>query len=430
MSEQQTGLEAGTIITRRTALVGGSALGALLLPGAAQAAGPALIRRYAAPRQIPNVEHGIIYRRENEFSGWAHVRGYWNFGDGELLQSFGTVPTDYASPAAISHDTQTGLDRSKERLLTVRSKDWGRTWSAPVDAMYRNRARGTENAKALSDLGPIDYLDRDVIVASASPGFGTPDARTIVRISRDRGRTWSPDLPIPLDGLTSLSAINSATVRPDGTVLLFLIDIDKTGAYRHPLVYALPPRGTDFHFLAMVTPLRDPRGDADGDYARELSRPGSMRFGGHRWFYPRGHILPSGRIVCVLRCQRDPMGVMWTELYYSDDGGRTWDFLSRVNDFGSPGSLVVKKDGRLVMVYGYRLMPSGIRATVSEDGGATWGPELIVRDDGGSWDLGYPNAWEMDDGRIGTAYYFNSKNDKVQVNGGVRHICRSIFSVD
>ncbi len=39
---------------------------------------------------------------------------------------------------------------------------------------------------------------------------------------------------------------------------------------------------------------------------------------------------------------------------------------------------------------------------------------------------GYINAWEMDDGRIGTIYYFNSKDDEVQVNGGVRHVQRSI----
>ncbi len=52
--------------------------------------------------------------------------------------------------------------------------------------------------------------------------------------------------------------------------------------------------------------------------------------------------------------------------------------------FRLAGSLVVLKDGRLVMVYGYRLMPSGIRAKVSEDGGRTWGGELIVRDDGGA----------------------------------------------
>jgi hypothetical protein len=202
------------------------------------------------------------------------------------------------------------------------------------------------------------------------------------------------------------------------------MEVDKGGWNRRPCVFALPPKGADFHFLTFITPKRDPFANADGDYTT------TFRFGGHRWFYPRGYMLADGRMLCVLRSQRDPRGVMWTEIYSSDDGGRTWQFLSRVNDFGSPGSLVVKKDGRLVMVYGYRLAPQGIRAKVSEDGGKTWGPELIVRDDGGSWDLGYPNAWETDDGKIGTIYYFNSKDDPVQVNGGVRHIVRTIFSID
>jgi hypothetical protein len=118
---------------------------------------------------------------------------------------------------------------------------------------------------------------------------------------------------------------------------------------------------------------------------------------------------------------------MWTELFASDDGGLTWQFLSRVNDFGAPGSLVAMADGRLVVVYGYRLKPYGIRAVVSEDEGGSWGPEIIIRDDGGSWDLGYPNAFEAEPGRIGAIYYFNSRDDAVQANGGVRNIARSSF---
>jgi hypothetical protein len=51
-------------------------------------------------------------------------------------------------------------------------------------------------------------------------------------------------------------------------------------------------------------------------------------------------------------------------------------------------------DGRVVCVYGYRQMPSGIRFRVSEDGGSSWGRETILRDDGGSWDVGYPRVIE------------------------------------
>jgi hypothetical protein len=119
---------------------------------------------------------------------------------------------------------------------------------------------------------------------------------------------------------------------------------------------------------------------------------------------------------------------MWSELYYSDDGGSSWAFRSRINDFGAPTSLVRMKDGRLVAVYGYRLPPYGIRAAVSEDEGLTWNPEVILRDDGGSWDLGYPQAIESTRGKVMAAYYFNSKHDSIQADGGVRHIARTLFT--
>jgi hypothetical protein len=419
MVGQKSVSQAGTGVTRRSALLGGSVASALLLPGMARSA--AIIRSYKPPRQV-KADHMVVYRRENEFAGWPHTMGWWNLGNGELLQQVTSIDTDYGSADAISHDNigRGGSGKS----VALRSKDYGRTWEAPVINMMNNADPSQANAKTMGDLQPIDFLNPNVLISNSSAGFGTPAGKTNVRISRDRGHTWGPAIAVPNDGLFSTSGMNSVLIRPDGTALIWLMEVDKNGWNRHPCVYALPPKGTDFHFLTFVTQKQDPMGNADGDWQS------TFRFGGHRWFYPRGYMLPSGRMLCVLRSQRDPRGIMWTEVYASDDGGRTWAFLSRVNDFGSPGSLVRLKDGRLVMVYGYRLMPSGIRACVSTDEGKTWGPELIIRDDGGSWDLGYPNAWAMPDGRIGVIYYFNSKDDKVQVNGGVRHICRSIFSVD
>ena len=63
-----------------------------------------------------------------------------------------------------------------------------------------------------------------------------------------------------------------------------------------------------------------------------------------------------------------------------------------------------------------------MRYRVSDDGGATWGSELILRDDGGSWDLGYPRVVEVSPGRLATVYYMNRRDDPIQLNGGVRHI--------
>jgi len=406
-------------LTRRRALSGGAAL-TLLLPAMARGQ---TVRRYAAPRRLGNVDHMVVYRRENEMVGWPHVMGFWDMGDGELLQQVTAITTRYGNADDISHDNL-GREGLGSKAVALRSKDYGQTWQAPVFNMMERADKSQASAKTIGDLQPIDFLDKNVLIANSGTSFGMPTGRTNVRVSKNRGRTWGPPISVPLDGLNSLSGMNSVLIRPDGTALIWLMEVDKGGWNRHPCVYALPPRGTDFHFLTFITKKADPWGNADGDYTS------TFRFGGHRWFYPRGYMLPSGRMLCVLRSQRDPRGIMWTEVYASDDGGRTWEFLSRVNDFGSPGSLVRLPDGRLVMVYGYRLMPAGIRATVSEDEGRTWGPELIVRDDGGSWDLGYPNAWVTGEGKVGVIYYFNSKDDRVQINGGVRHICRSIFSVD
>ena len=410
-------------MSRRAALAGGTAVGGTLFAGLTRAQAPAIVKGYDEPRKLTDVDHQVVYRREDEMVGWPHVMGYWNFGNGEMLQQVTSITTRYGNSSDISHDNL-GREGLGSRQLALRSFDYGRTWSEPVKNMLSNLDPSLAGALSMADLQPIDFLDKNVIIANSGTSFGSPEGRTLVRVSKDRGKSWSPAIDVPLDALHSLSGMNSSLVRPDGTALIWLMEVDKSGWNRHPCVYALPPGGSDFHFLTFITPKHDPKGAASGVYET------TYRFGGHRWFYPRGYLLPNGRMLCVLRSQRDPRGVMWTEVFSSDDAGRTWQFLSRPNDFGAPGSLVQLADGRLVLVYGYRLMPAGIRAKVSEDDGATWGPELIVRDDGGSWDLGYPNAWPTDDGKVGVLYYFNSKDDPVQVNGGVRHIQRSIFSVD
>jgi hypothetical protein len=73
-------------------------------------------------------------------------------------------------------------------------------------------------------------------------------------------------------------------------------------------------------------------------------------------------------------------------------------------------------------------MPSGVRYKVSDDDGRTWGPEMILRDDGGSWDVGYPRVIETEPGKLLTVYYINRKDDAMQMNGGVRHIAWTSFT--
>ena len=78
---------------------------------------------------------------------------------------------------------------------------------------------------------------------------------------------------------------------------------------------------------------------------------------------------------------------------------------------GNPPKLSRLADGRIVLVYGARKAPYGIRARTSQDEGKTWGEEKLLRQDGGSRDLGYPRCVALEDGTLVTVYYFNENNE-------------------
>ena len=70
-----------------------------------------------------------------------------------------------------------------------------------------------------------------------------------------------------------------------------------------------------------------------------------------------------------------------------------------------PAHIFVTSKDEIVLTYGRRQMPMGIRARISRDNGHTWSEELVLRDDGLDWDLGYPSTTENDKGELVTVYY-------------------------
>jgi sialidase-1 len=109
----------------------------------------------------------------------------------------------------------------------------------------------------------------------------------------------------------------------------------------------------------------------------------------------------------------------------SYDDGRSWTGLHETPMWGHPAHVLALADGRLVCTYGYRRPPFGVRACVSYDGGCSWAieREFVLRDDGGSRDLGYPSTAELPDGRLLTVYYFHGQDD-------VRHIAATRWHPD
>jgi Neuraminidase (sialidase) len=410
------------MLHRRNFIVSSAAAAAALsLPGTA----PAAMRKMARPRPAKSADHSVIYRNDGEFCSWPFTMGFFETAN-SLIVNFQRATANYGDVDSLNHNV---VGRGGTTLCSARSFDRGITWDKEPLQEHLGNTLGAHDGtfESILDQGPIDFTNRDTLIWSQSSNFGTPNSRPYVRISKDAGRNWSRSYRLPLDGMPAACTNSSQMVRSDGRSLLMLTAVSQDGWSRRPMAFLSVPDQSTWRFLSFVTPKEDPYGETDGDWARLAS---SFAFGGHRWFYPRTVELKSGRILCTLRCQRSPQGDMWSEMYYSDDGGLTWGFRSRINDFGAPTSLVYMHDGRLVAVYGYRLPPYGVRAAVSEDEGLTWNPEVILRDDGGSWDLGYPQAIESARGRVMAAYYFNSKDDRIQADGGVRHIARTIFTPD
>jgi len=373
------------------------------------------------PPRAAAAEHGVVYRREDEFAAWPFYCGLWRTGDGSVVAGFKRVPTDYDD---VDHYS---LVNKPGQMVVIRSADGGRTWDDSSVVVVHDMAITSEEelpagrSDDWSDLPPLDFTDPDTLVM----GGGIPKlmavegTRAWVRASTDGGRTWRPHRLLPnwnLPGL-SLPGTSMYSVRADG-VMLFGAHAWAPGAQNpQPVVYACPD-GRDFLYLGSIVP----------------EAPASPfwpwgRFASARNIYPRVIVLPDGRALASLRTERDPRGDFWTDVHESLDGGRTWRWLSRVNDWGAPGDLVPMADGRVVCVYGYRLGERpGIRYRVSEDGGASWGQEYVLRDDGASWDLGYPRAIEVEPGVLLTHYWINLAEERADGRrDGVRHIAWSRF---
>jgi Neuraminidase (sialidase) len=111
----------------------------------------------------------------------------------------------------------------------------------------------------------------------------------------------------------------------------------------------------------------------------------------------------------------------WIVSYRSDDNGANWNHVIRAvpdTGRGNPPSLIKLRDGRLVVTFGYRAQPYGIRARISGDDGRTWSDDIVLRSDAVDWDLGYTRSVQRPDGRMVTVYYYNDASSTERYIGG------------
>jgi hypothetical protein len=245
-----------------------------------------------------------------------------------------------------------------------------------------------EDGQALRDLG------RGLVGSPLKTGDLYLFWGGYTRHSDDGGRNWTPHrflppLPGHPDILPGQRPLHGGAVRgraveaPDGTLLQTAYTHDPgTGAYASHL-FASTDRGETWRHRAVIA--RDAEGKAGFcETALQFAADGSL-LAFHR---------TTGLDDCLATSR-------------SRDLGHGWEPWRRHAVTGHPYDACPLPDGRLLVCRGYRHKPYGIRARVYDPLAQDIDdvPEIVLRDDGPSADLGYPWAAVLPDGRAMVVYY-------------------------
>lgn len=351
-----------------------------------------------APRVVQNV---VVYREEGRFGGWPANHGIWSWGD-EILVGFsrGTYK-DRGPYHHIDHDRP-------EEFVLARSRDGGRTWSvetprppgalAGTSGMRHGTMPPDLPEERLVDLRePIDFTHPNFAMTVRMENSNKGTSRFY--FSYDRGKTWRGPYRLPLFGQPGVMGRTDLLVNGSSDCHLFLTASKANAREGRPFAARTVDGGLTWSFLGFIGP--EPSGYS--------IMPSTVRVG-------------ASDLVTTVRRKDFPKS--WIDAYASHDDGRSWTFLSTPEPDtgeGNPPSLVSLRDGRLGLIYGVRSRPYGIRARLSRDRGATWTDALVLRDDGGSNDVGYVRSVVRPDGKVVAVYYFTGSTDPT------RHIAATIW---
>jgi hypothetical protein len=324
------------------------------------------------------MEYGVVFYKEGRFAGWPANVGIW-FWVNEIL----IMHSDLAYHFYLN---QHSYDRSKPGYTVLsRSLDAGKTWEG-----IRSEAFSEKDPQVLD--APMDF---------ANPDFGLRSRDNLFWYTDDRGHHWKGPFLFPDFGLEDPLTSRTDYLIDDGDTLLAFLSA------KAPSVQA---------------------GLQDRAFSARTNDGGlTWEFQGWMTAYPYGvrSVMPSTvrlrdhELLSVVRRRIDAheneelgrLDVNWVEAEYSQDNGRSWTKQSMVaftdlsHHNGNPGALAKLGDGTLAVAYGFRGHPYGIRAKTSSDDGKTWSHEIILRDDGTTYDLGYPKTVSLPDGSMFVCYY-------------------------
>ena len=359
--------------------------------------------------------HVTVYKEEGRFLGWPANGGLaWRWGDEILVSFLNGVHKDTPKGHAIDK-------RKPHEEWFARSLNGGLTWNAehPVAPNSVDPYENPGDGRAPTDpVGGINFTDPNFVMLNHvtmttprafDPNTNRPGARAYFQYSYDRGKTWSPRYWLPNFGFEGVWARTDYLVKSSSECQVFL-------TVKNP----------DDNALGMGRCIAVRTTDGGKTWTLD-GLIGPAPVGTSRIMSSTVRLSPT-TLISALRTTSPETGSI--NVYRSENDGKTWTFLSEPVAWGAqakttPPSLLQLQDGRVALIYGDRREPYRMCATLSSDGGKSWGPELTLRSGAGNFDFSYPRSVQRADGKIVTVYYWNEGPDPAT---NLRYIAATIWA--
>jgi sialidase-1 len=376
--------------------------------GAAAAPAPAA----AAEPGLRKIQDVVVYSDPRFHNAFPSVV---RRPDGELVVAFRRAP----DRRRFGETKYTHTD-SNSQLVQVRSRDGGLTWTKEPKLIFAHPFGGSQD--------PCMITLRDDTILCASYGWSWMSTATLPKLpkpnevagsqfvflggfllkSSNGGHDWSaPIIPAhcPTDPRVDifgqpLPAYNRGAMcqGADGR-LYWPVAASAAG---HPR--------TEVHLMISAD------AGATWTYSCPIAQDGKATFNETSIYET-----PKGDLVAFLRTAGfdDHLAVA-----RSRDHGKSFAKWEDAGWQGHPFYALRLPDARVLLVYGYRHKPYGVRARLldAECTNVATAPEIVLRDDGGSVDLGYPWATVIGKNRALVVYYFNRADGPRTIEGTVVEI--------
>jgi len=360
--------------------------------------------------KLTKIKDMVIYKDDRYYSTFPNII---KRDDNTLMVSFRQAPHRLPTYGDITH----GDPASKG--VYILSKDNGLTWDKNVSIIYDHFFYGVQDPC-------LNYLKDGTILStffmwkfgeitdfpnnSRNMHSGYSEYTMFLKDahstrSYDGGKTWEKPIKIDYFGKESLNTVRGNVVQfDDDSILLAVASYSDDIFKRHINIIKSKDQGKTWEKLSQIPSL------------------GTTFMGEPNLFKTK-----SGKLVCLIRShiQDDKRNVYddgnndMAYMHYSTslDNGKTWSTPTKTPYTSpSPFEAIQLKSGNVLMTYGHRYSPYGIKAILldGEMNNIENAKEIQIRDCDTNHDLGYTRSVQLPNDDILVVYYMYDKKDNIR----------------